>query len=183
MFCLIKYIGKFIFLPSNCSIEKNLDYEDFQKEDIEEEQTEAAPAPASENKFLLINPDCPIGILRDYISSQLQLQDDQAENFELCTEKATLLDTRNAPPTQQGIDILKNNETYYIVFLPAGLGERPKLLTPLLGHFTSEYLEFMAQQVRKSSSTRLKKKSSLKVASTSNYGLDPLPANSKKSIG
>lgn len=59
MFCMIKYV----------------DYCDYQH--AENEVKECRPS-STDNKTLLINPNCPIGILRDYISTEVRLSEDAA---------------------------------------------------------------------------------------------------------
>ncbi|KAH1020297.1 hypothetical protein HUJ04_009983 [Dendroctonus ponderosae] len=83
------------------------------------------------------------------------------DNFELCTEKAILLDTKQCPPTMTGLDVLKDKETYYIILLNRN-NDQPSaspILTPLLNPGSREYLEFMAQQQKKISITKKKRSS------------------------
>ncbi|KAL1505696.1 hypothetical protein ABEB36_005201 [Hypothenemus hampei] len=136
MFCTIIYI---------C-------FDEFQCNELSNETPDDKP----ENKNLLINPDCPIGLIRDYITNNLRLSGEIAENYELCSLKATLLDTRQCSPTTCGLDILTNKETYYIA-LPNENPENSKLIIPLLNQCSSEFLEFLSIQRRKSSSKPRKK--------------------------
>ncbi|KAH1027452.1 hypothetical protein HUJ05_000955 [Dendroctonus ponderosae] len=102
----------------------------------------------TENKLNLINPHCPIGIVRDYISSNLRISEDNE-------------DTKQCPPTMTGLDVLKDKETYYIILLNRN-NDQPSAsatLTPLLNPGSREYLEFMAQQQKKLSITKKKRSS------------------------
>lgn len=65
-----------------------------------------------ENKELLINPNCYIKILIEYIANQIDL----ATNcFDLCDENGQLKKIKTHPPNMYATNILKYKETYYIV--------------------------------------------------------------------
>ncbi|XP_050298163.1 uncharacterized protein LOC126737345 [Anthonomus grandis grandis] len=145
-----------------------LKYMDYEQHKCQEFMDEDDCNTEFENKTLLINPDCPIGIIRDYIATNLQFSEEETGRFDLSTEKAILLNIQRKPPTECGLEFLINMETYYII-LPSENGQQDssKLLIPLLNRFSKEYLEFMAQQRRRSSSIKIKRKSSNKTSNSS----------------
>ncbi|KAF7265494.1 uncharacterized protein LOC143206539 [Rhynchophorus ferrugineus] len=133
---------------------KYIDIEMYQKQ--EEKNVEISN---NGNKTLLINPNCPIGIIKDYLQNQLLIPDDQP--FDLCTEKGKQIKLNEISVIESGLEILKEREIYYVI-LPNNLDETPSILTPLLSKQSKEYSDFMLLQKKRSSIIKMRKGSSTK---------------------
>ncbi|XP_030760937.1 uncharacterized protein LOC115886050 [Sitophilus oryzae] len=135
---------------------KYIDIEEFKK--IENEKLEASDI---QNKTLLVNPKCPIGLIRDYISDKLHLP--EKTSFGLCTDKTVMIKLSQFQPTIDGLDILKEKETYYVVLTDTADEQPSWPIVPILSKFSKEYIDFMALQKRKStSSAKIRRSSSIK---------------------
>ncbi|CAH2003304.1 unnamed protein product [Acanthoscelides obtectus] len=67
MYCYIKYIThiEFLILEENESVESQL----------------------KENRLLIVNPDCMVGVLMEYIFNEAKINRKIRRDFDLCTEK------------------------------------------------------------------------------------------------
>ncbi|XP_074030747.1 uncharacterized protein [Leptinotarsa decemlineata] len=143
MYCLIKYIH----------------YKDFQSI-INLKGTENLEI---DNKQLLVNPDCFIGIILEYVYEQIGVIAEVRDNIDFATDKGKLLQVNNFPSETNGQQIFNDKMTYYLI------NYHNKELCPVLSPTSKEFEEFMSYQERRSSV--LKKRSlisrSSKISSTS----------------
>lgn len=96
MFCIIKYIGKLLlvfYIFPFANVKVFLEYDQHQ---LHQSQDDAAENNQdTENQLLLINPHCPIGIVRDYISSNLRIRENNVGNSSMGDIAAAVLNIHN----------------------------------------------------------------------------------------
>nr|CAH7741941.1 unnamed protein product [Callosobruchus chinensis] len=123
MYCYIKYITHVEFLV----LEENEYLEDQLKE----------------NRILVVNPDCMVGVLLDYIFNEAKINKSIKHDFDLCTEKGKVLGLHSYPPETNASDMLKDKAIYYIVY------SENNELKPLLSRLSQESMNFAYRQRKK----------------------------------
>ncbi|CAG9830348.1 unnamed protein product [Diabrotica balteata] len=143
MFCYLQYISYTDF----CQFRKNYK--------VDEDTVSAVV----ENKRLLFNPDCFVGIILDYILEIVGIPREQKENIDMLDEKMKFLNIHLYSPNYEGIELFNNKMEYYLVY------KENHHIIPFLAPGTTKNQEFftmMRRRSRKSSTLSAASKNSRK---------------------
>ncbi|KAK5649527.1 hypothetical protein RI129_000556 [Pyrocoelia pectoralis] len=122
MFCIIQYLDS------------------TQDEDKDETISMIHPPPSitsikEENKELLINPNCPVQILLDYIYEKIGI--DKTIEYDICeVDTAELLNIKDLSPTSYATAVMKPKQTYVLVSVERDQCGQVLGYEPLLGKQT-----------------------------------------------
>ncbi|CAK1544371.1 unnamed protein product [Leptosia nina] len=92
----------------------------------------------SEEKTLLVNPDCPVRIMLEYIRKKCRLG--IFTRFDLCDESGALKGLFNMPTYAYATDQFEHKRTYYLIVLKMEQDKRMSVL-PQLNHDNVRYEE------------------------------------------
>ncbi|XP_050500649.1 uncharacterized protein LOC126880650 [Diabrotica virgifera virgifera] len=133
MFCYLQYITYTDF----CQFRKNYKSDD-----------EATASAVIENKRLLFNPDCFIGIILDYIIEHVGIPRDQKENIDMIDEKMKFLNIQLYSPNYEGIELFNNKMEYYLVY------KENQQVIPFLAPGTTKNQEFCTMMKKRKEKRR-----------------------------
>ncbi|XP_063357978.1 uncharacterized protein LOC134647554 [Cydia amplana] len=133
----------------------------------------------SQEKTLLVNPDCPVRIMLEYIRKQCKLGSFTA--FDLCDESGRLLGLFNMETYAYATGRFEHKKVYYIIVLKA---ESDRLLT-ILPQLNKEnrFYEELKQRVKAfisaNPSSRTTSRNSVSVKNMRTRNSPPPPKNKK----
>ncbi|XP_018571887.1 uncharacterized protein LOC108911431 [Anoplophora glabripennis] len=96
-----------------------------------------------QNKELIVNPDCFIAIIIDYVFAAVGIGDDIRTKFDIITSQGKPLTVHSYPPTSSGLNIFIDGEQYYVAFCDMGVTK------PLLSKTSQEYFDLIEGRKRK----------------------------------
>ncbi|XP_057666259.1 uncharacterized protein LOC130899995 [Diorhabda carinulata] len=133
---------------------------------------------SKENKKLLFNPDCYVGVLLDYICHTVGVPKEEQENIDLLDDKLNFLNISMYPPNAEGIEIFNNRMTYYLAY------RIDKVFQPLLAvdsHESDEFLNSTKRRSKRRSSLSATSKNSKNAIKNSLHTLPELSISTKRS--
>ncbi|XP_030021113.2 uncharacterized protein LOC115440789 [Manduca sexta] len=96
-------------------------------------------------KTLLVNPNCPVRIMLEYIRKKCRLG--IFTLFDLCDDTGTLKGLFNLPTYAYATDMFEHKKTYYVIVIRTESDKRQSVL-PQLNHENRIYLELKAKVKR-----------------------------------
>ncbi|XP_059058420.1 uncharacterized protein LOC131851875 [Achroia grisella] len=102
-------------------------------------------ADLSVEKTLLVNPNCPVRIMLEYIRKKCKLG--IYTNFDLCDESGGLMGLFNLPSYAYATDQFAHKKTYYVIVIKQENEKRVSVL-PQLNRENRIYLELKARVKR-----------------------------------
>ncbi|KAK9695879.1 putative Interleukin 2 receptor, gamma chain [Popillia japonica] len=95
-----------------------------------------------ENKILLVNPNCYIKILIDYVAEQVKFDFDCA-SLDFCNENGELLKVNDMKPCDYAINVMHAQKTYIVVKCFRNEEGIIKSIEPLLFKYSKEYTDVL----------------------------------------
>ncbi|XP_017769417.1 PREDICTED: uncharacterized protein CXorf65 homolog [Nicrophorus vespilloides] len=156
MFCFIKFSTSPDYNVSNVDISVSRAAFSVQKVPDYRESRLTYSMPGK-NRLLMVNPDCYIQILLNYIYEETKL--DANVLFDLCDENGELLGVHDLQPYESATKVLKNKQIYMIVIYEKDENNFFVKLEPMLNKITKQDSEFFMRLFRNVSHRKLVEKS------------------------
>ncbi|KAG5876195.1 hypothetical protein JTB14_001938 [Gonioctena quinquepunctata] len=121
---------------------KYMNYEDFK---ISSSHDSLETTTVLGNKHLIINPDCFLGIILEYIYKEVGIPVEKRALFDIASEKGKLLKVNEHAPDTNGQQIFTEKMTYYIVCC------EDNQFIPVLSPSSKELEEVMTSRRKRSS--------------------------------